>query len=200
MARADPRPVRGSRAKTYRVERPEELRALESPARLQIVDTVAALGPSSVADVARHLGAKRESLYFHLKKLEEVGLLRVVGERGSGRRSEALYDTPGREIAVPHRPGDEASAESHARISAANLRLTIRELSGAFRSNARVDGPRRKLHVSRMKGWLDPDDLEDANRLLGELQALFAKGRRRPRASLFTLTTALLPDNPKEST
>jgi len=181
-------------AARFRVSDPEQLAALESPLRLQIVDTAAALGPCSVSDLARQVGRKRESLYFHVARLEEVGLLRVVGERGTRRRAETLYETPGREIDVEHRPGDEDNARAHARIGAANLRLTARDLPAAFRSTSRTSGVRRELQVARIKGWLDATDLRRANALIDELQALFRDGQRRPRARLFNLTTALLPE------
>lgn len=198
MKQAGATRVRPSQAARYLVKRPEQRRALESPARLQVVDTIAALGPSSVAAVAQHLGEKRESLYFHVARLEEVGLLRACGERGEGRERETLYDTPGRAIAVEHQPGDEASAKSLARMGAANLRLAIRGLLQAFRSKARTRGRRRELHVARLKGWLNPQDLGAANELLDQLEELFRQGRRRSGARLYSLTAAFLPDTPKE--
>ena len=56
-----------------------QIRALASSIRQDIVDTVAATGPCSVADVARTLGRPADGLYYHVKHLLGAGLL--VGTR-----------------------------------------------------------------------------------------------------------------------
>jgi DNA-binding transcriptional ArsR family regulator len=76
---------------TYRIEAPDQLRAMASPARQRVVAGLEALGKVSVRDLADHLGRGPESLYFHIRKLVECGLVEDVGERPAGRRMEWLY-------------------------------------------------------------------------------------------------------------
>jgi len=186
-------PDRRGRRSRYRIERADQLEALRSPARLDLLDTVSAIGPCSVAEVSVRLGAKRESLYFHVKRLEAVGLLRVVEHRPTARRREAVYDTPSRELVV-----DTTDVDACVRIAEANVRQTRRSLAPAFRSGARTEGPARELQVARIKGWLGESELVRANALLDELHALLRRGRPREGADLFTLTTALVPSEPRD--
>src|SRR5262245_59943954 len=71
-----------------------QLAAISSPVRQEILDGVQALGPGSIAEVAKLLGRPADSLYYHVRTLERLGLLVRTGERRNGRRDEALYDVP----------------------------------------------------------------------------------------------------------
>jgi len=183
--------------KQFVVRDPAQLRALTLPIRLELVDTVASLGPSSVADVARATGHKRESLYFHFKQLERVGLLLPAGERETTRRREKLYRTPGRDIVMYVDESDEANLRTHLDSARANVRQTERELQAAFAAGARTRGARRELHVARIKGWLTPAQLARANTLIDELEELVHGGERQASSKLYTLTAVLLPQ-PKD--
>ena len=91
-----------------------QIRALASPVRQEIIDAVSAMGPVSIAELARTLGRRPSALYFHFAKLEKLGL--VVRRRpGSVRRppsvlyrerESALFDVPSRPMTLAYRPSD----------------------------------------------------------------------------------------------
>ena len=153
---------------------PAHLRALHTPARQEIVDTLDAAGPCSVARLAELIGRPADSLYHHLRRLVRVGL--VVEERHKeGRHVFAIYRLQVRPLKLRYeRPA--CSADVVGVVGAAH-RLAWREFRRAMgRGDAITSGPRRTLWGARAKGWLSPDELERVNRLLGEVIELLRAG------------------------
>src|SRR3954463_6659873 len=61
-----------------------QIRALASPIRQDILDAVTAIGPCSVAQLAVALGKPADGLYYHIRRLLDVGLLMEVAADGGG--------------------------------------------------------------------------------------------------------------------
>ncbi len=157
------------------IRRPAQLRALASPARQEVIDALVAAGPLSVAEIAAHLGRAADSLYFHLRQLEKVGLIREIERRQSGRHVAVVYDVPGRPMRID--PNLAAPKPLGAVISGV-LRLAQRDYRRSL-SDPRtvIDGPCRELWGGRVKGWVAPEDLTRVNALLEELQRVVRDGR-----------------------
>lgn len=85
---------RKAQGETYQITDPEQLRTLVSTVRADIMDQVAAFGPLSVREIGQLTGTAPSSLYHHIQRLAEVGLLVDAGLRQSARKPEQLYDTP----------------------------------------------------------------------------------------------------------
>ncbi len=85
---------REAQGRIYQITDPEQLKALVSTVRADIMDQVAAFGPLSVREIGQLTGAAPSSLYHHIQRLTEVGLLLEAGIRSSARKPEQLYDTP----------------------------------------------------------------------------------------------------------
>lgn len=58
---------------TDEITEPRQLRALAHPLRLDLIETLAALGPSTAAQCARELGQTQASCSFHLRQLAKYG-------------------------------------------------------------------------------------------------------------------------------
>src|SRR5436190_2021792 len=122
---------------------PAQVRALESPRRQEIVDALAALGASSVAELADHLGRPADSLYFHVRKLLKVGVIRELELRKSGRHEWAVYALHTRSARVRY---DGAPARSIQRVVAGAVRQSLREFNRGFAvPGIRLSGKRRNL-------------------------------------------------------
>lgn len=153
----------------------DQLVALASPVRQQIVDVVCGLGRCSIAEIAAALGRPADGLYYHVRALLDVGLLVEAGERETQRRAETLYDVPTRGIMrLVYEPEDEANAQAIKKIVAAMLRMTERDFVAGFDEAARVSGPERNLNASRQTAWLGRDARQEVNRLLARLQEIFS--------------------------
>jgi DNA-binding transcriptional ArsR family regulator len=71
------------------VRNADVLRALSHPARIDLLERLRE--PASAAAVARQLGQPRQRVNYHLKALEEAGLVEKMGTRRQGNFVESLY-------------------------------------------------------------------------------------------------------------
>lgn len=180
----------------YVVRSHEQLQALASPGREDIIDAVTVLGPCGVTEIARFIGRSRHALYYHVKVLRDRGLLVETQVEGRGAKPTANYDLPGRPFLVRYDLSSPKSRRAVIAIGRARFRSGQRGFVRACSSTgAVVEGPRRNLWVAHWKGWLTVRDLGKANRLLAELVDVFtpsideAKKDRSP----YELTFAVAP-------
>lgn len=83
------------------VGRLDVLQALAHPTRVRVLEQLRE--PTSAVAVARRLDQPRQRVHYHLKELEKVGLVRVVGERRSGNFVETLYEAAARSFVISPR-------------------------------------------------------------------------------------------------
>lgn len=178
----------------YRIRNPRQIAALATPARQEIVDGLQALGPCSVAQLAHSLGRAPDSLYYHLRKLEAVGLVIACAAQAGLGREEAFYKTPGRMV-LDFQPQGPAQRQSLLRLIAAALRAAQRDLQEALAGGlARYKrGRGRNAWGARTQAWLDARELATVQEHLLAIHEIFAAGRRRPDAAQHALTFVLTP-------
>lgn len=178
--------------KGHRVEDAKRIGLLASPTRIEIVDTLEAIGTSvSAAELAAQLGRPADGLYYHLNQLVAGGLIKEE-DAPEGRR----YQSMGRGgVSLRYRPGATANADAVGRVATSVLRVAGRDFARALADPATVvEGPRRELWVGRGKGWVDPDDLAEINRLIARLNELVQRPLdERPRGKLVALSWVLAP-------
>lgn len=158
-----------------------------------------ALGPASVADLARELGRPADGLYYHVKALLAAGLLVAAGERGEGRRRETLYTTasPREVLRLLYDPADARNVEAVTAAVSGMLRVTVRNFAEAFRPGvAACQGKRRNLWAARTTGWLAEEDLEEVNELLRRLADVLQRPRGEGKR-LHALTFVIAPVAPR---
>ncbi len=179
---------------SQQISSPRQIRVLASPVRQDILDTVDAAGPCSVAELARLLGMRADRLYYHVRALSEAGLLRVRNAKGSRGRAEARLEV-GRYQWIRYRPEITANRSAVVRVVGSMVRNAHRQFERAFRpSTAVVSGPRRNLWAARARAFLAPADLERANVLLKELLKLFEPSGAAPDArTLHEITFVIAP-------
>lgn len=182
-------------SRTGRISDPEQLEALVSAVRQDIVDTLLSQTHMTVRELARHLGMRPSALYYHLDELLRVGLVsREERVRGDGR-TEACFAADHDRLEIDYRRDDPANLEAVTRVVSSILRLADRDFGrGVTHPDARASGPARNLWGARGKAWLREEDLERANEILGELSTLF---QRRPteaeESTLCAVTWVLTP-------
>jgi DNA-binding transcriptional ArsR family regulator len=176
-----------------------QIRALASPTRQDILDAVTAIGPCSVAELASVVDRRPDGLYYHIRRLVKVGLLREVADDES-RRGELRLDVPHEALYLQYRPDNRANKAAILRVAGAMIRSAERGFRRAFVPEvAVVDGPRRNLWASRNRGALTPAELTEVNALISRLHAIMKSGRRDGTGaasadrSLHELTIVLAP-------
>ncbi len=179
--------------RTYAIRRPDQIAALASVARIEIVDVLAGVGTCSVAALAAALGRPADSLYYHLRDLVRVGLVVPVGKGRGRRRGEALYRAVAPRLAVIYAPKDPENVRAMNRTTAALLRLGAREFRLAFQPGTRVSGPRRELWVGRIAARLTSAEIARINRLVLESLRVLESARASRRGRLYAWTFLLTP-------
>lgn len=186
-----------AKAPVYLIREPAQLRALASPVRQEILDALAAAGESPIAELAAQLGRRPHALYYHLRALERVGLVRRTGTRRNGKSDAALYSVPAPRMTLQYRFGASGFSAGMLRTLGAMLRLTERDFRRALRfRTAEAEGPRRNLLCSRTKARLTAAQLERVNTHLAALfeELAGAQGQRAGRLQALTIVTAPLED------
>lgn len=70
-----------SQKREFLVSTVEQMEALASPVRHQIHLTMEMLGACSVNELVERMGRVPETLYYHVRRLETVGILEQVASR-----------------------------------------------------------------------------------------------------------------------
>jgi predicted transcriptional regulator len=172
---------------TYWIERADQIQAVISPLRQEIIDHVATLGPIGVRDLARVLGRRTTAVYYHVQKLERVGLLRARLEPSRHSRRVAVYETitPRVRLArAAYKPANRGRLSKAARSAAVQ---SARDYAAGFRARAwKLEGPERNHWFFRVVTSPAPRRLARINALLNELAELVwtADARPGPRLSV----------------
>jgi DNA-binding transcriptional ArsR family regulator len=177
------------------IDRPAQVRALASPLRQELLDLLVAAGPCSIAELAERLGRAPDSLYFHVRRLLQVGLVVERERRQVGRHVFVVYDAAGRPMRIERSKARRADIQA---VVAGIQRLALRDWKRALGDPAaRGDGARRNHAAARVRGWLDPRELERVNELLEELGELLGAGRPGPGRQPVALAWVLAPLPPR---
>lgn len=188
-----PRPGR------FDIREDDQITALGSPVRHQLVQTIDLLGPCSVRTIANRMGRVPEALYYHMNHLVEVGLVEVTGEQVVNRRPEKFYDVVGRPFRVDPKRTDPAFLAMVGRSAAERLRLTSRALAREIeRSDAIRDGAGRSWRLEQQHARLSKKGIVELNRRIDEItQFLREADRVDGETVIVTLATSrIVPTDP----
>ena len=178
---------------THYVREPAQMEALTSPARIEIVVSLESSGPATVRDLAKRLGRKPSSLYYHVELLERVGLLTSVETRRPDGRAEARFELIADRIALQIEGSNPGMLQHATQATSATLRLASREASRAYERGWSGNG--HGMYAVRLKVKLDPSEHEQLVEHLREIEALIRKRAIAPADSgrVSSWTTMLVP-------
>lgn len=153
-----------------------ELRAASDDQRHRML-TLLIVKPLTARALASQLRMPRTKVYYHLGLLERHGLIRVAGQRVSGRQLERIYRAVARSFRV-----DTALLGGKTRRGAASARVQI--LRNALRDFEETSGRRssrpEQMVVSRAMLRLKPAQLANLrqriHRLVASLETTQAEG------------------------
>ena len=178
-----------------------QLRALSSPARQEILEAVQTCSPCSIAEIAEYLGRPADSLYYHMRNLTKVGLLKEHSTRKAKRREEVLYEAP-RHIRpgslVACNPDNPERRKVVAKSTAAMLRATARNFAEAYEKGLAVPrGSQRNIAAARYKGWVTVEEVQHILHHMGEIKKILCR-RRNGNGGGYSLHAASLVLTPLE--
>ncbi|PWT72882.1 MAG: hypothetical protein C5B46_06210 [Proteobacteria bacterium] len=189
--------MKGKKAESYLIRKPEQIRALAAAARQEVIDVLASVGTVSVAALAAIMGRPADALYFHLRALMKVGLVKKAGERAVGGRREALFCAAAPEMRLHYAPKDAANRKGVTAIVSSMLRLGTRDFVRVFeRGDVNVSGASRELWALRTTGRLSLAQIAKINQAIQELKLEVSQPQRGGR--LYGLTILLTPLDHRE--
>lgn len=179
---------------------PRIIALVGSPQRFEILASLGNGGPATAAELGERLGRSPHSLYFHLRKLEEAGVVRVCETREVRGQIERTWEAAAERVLVGS-GGQRGSASAAAGAADAMLRLTSRELRRGLARAERVPGEEGTLIGVRMKGRLDEKSLARIRELVEEMEALIRKSQaiRGGRMHAITVVVTPAPDAQEET-
>jgi DNA-binding transcriptional ArsR family regulator len=165
--------------KPFVVSSPKQLQIIAWPGREEIIDVVALIGPCRITELASVVGRSRNSLYYHVRALRDAGLLLETHRSGEGTKTTAYYDVPGRPLSVRFDLSTPSRRRAVLALARTRIRCGARGFEQACKPGAvTLEGPRRDLRVTHLKGWLSDQELEETNRLLERLVELVGTTER----------------------
>jgi DNA-binding transcriptional ArsR family regulator len=164
-----------------RFENPRSIRALAHPARLAIIDALAAGEELTATQCAELTGLSPSATAYHLKLLERYGLVETAPQRPD--RRERPWRATGRQFQADLDTSTPAGAAAAAAVAAAYFD-TNRAIAVEFTesSAAEPDQWREAAALANADLWLSAEELR---RVADELAAVLQpyRGRGRPSGS-----------------
>lgn len=167
-------PQKDNTEDVYWIRDPEQYECLMSARRMEIVDQLANVGPTSVRSLAVMIGVKPSSLYHHIKQLEGVGLIDQAGTRTVNRRIEKLYKTPGAAMRYGLSLDDPRAYEIFKKLGEVQSRQTARDFARGLKSGQVIgSGPEKNAWIYRLVGAPDAATMAQINEHLEAIAKLF---------------------------
>jgi DNA-binding Lrp family transcriptional regulator len=167
---------------------------LLSPLRIGISEYLESTGAASIREIAEALDRPRHSLYHHIRRLQEVGILEVVETRLSGAREEAVYDVKGRPMVFGALPDGKKTRELKTRSVGMLLRQTARDYERAIEAGAHAGSDGQKvLQVRRHLGRLSEGELDRLHQHLAAIHDLLRSSQKNSTGPLFAWTSTVVP-------
>lgn len=147
-----------------------QVRAISGPTQHRLLSALERLGLCSVAELARATGLPAESIYYHIRRFERVGIVRRVGHRETTRHPESVFELNARSVEIDATNDTPAYRRAVAKMIASLLRMAARAYEAALdRGTARWSGRYRNANVHQLFVRIPKRHLADAHRLIDEL-------------------------------
>lgn len=144
-------PTNDSRPEVLYVSDPDQMNALVSPARVEIVSALEQMEQASVREIADRIGRRPSSLYYHLEMLLKSGLLQEVDTRHSAGRPEVIYALVARRLVLRGDPSKPGTIEAVIHATSSVLRMCDREVKTAMEEGRHLGGNRMSVTRSRAR-------------------------------------------------
>ncbi len=171
----------------YLVRTARQLRVLNSPARMAVVEAMMGRGAIGTGAIGRDAGMSSETVRYHLDRLIAIGLVRDAGTRETGARPRRLYELVSERIELAPEGRGPAFRRELARGGRLMLNLAEREFE---QSLSRPDGEAPLL--SRSVGWLTPEQVAEVREAVQKLESVLRESRDRPREGLAPMSVTIV--------
>ena len=182
------------REREFLISTVEQMDALASPVRHQIHIAMEMIGRCSVNQLAERLDRVPETLYYHVRRLEKVGIVERVGSRVAGSREEAIYQLKARRLRVDPSQTSARFLQAMAKGCGSLLRFAQRSFEQALvRKAERRMIPKRSLRIEQVAVRLSSQSLEELNRRLDSIQEFISDADEPEGKQMYVVTISTAP-------
>ena len=154
----------------YWIMRPDQVEALASAVRLDILDWLVMSGPLTVRALAQVLGRKPTAIYHHLAQMEELGLVRSFPAEVERGRPALVFAPAAPMMRLAHAPLRPENRSAMAKVARVVGNEAAKEYAAAFKSDRwKVEGEGRNLWFFRVVASPSPRRLKQINAMLEQL-------------------------------
>lgn len=175
---------------TYRVLTAAQLRALASPERACILDELRELKSATVNELTARVNLRAGALHYHLRKLEQSGLVRVAGRRPTARRPQLEFALTAERIVLDPKQNTPAFRREKTRAARLYLRRAERELAEALQRGIDDRSSDQCARITRLQACLSTAEIARIRELLDQIRQVFRNAREGPDKKLQALTVA----------
>ena len=169
--------------------RPRVLDALASPGRQDLVVILENSPPLAVAELARRLGKRPDTLYHHLRALQRVDLVVPETAAATGGRPGRMWRLRVPHVRIPATGLDHNQVRSAERIVGTLARASARDFGHAIRRAREGHGPHPRAQRSIV--WLSAAERRNLEarimRFVTRLRGREPGSRRTPHVLTFVL-------------
>ena len=181
----------------HQIRSAQQMRALCSPIRAQIISIMENREEYSVGEIAADLGMQAESVYYHVHALAQAGLLLQAGERFGSTRPKVTYRLLAERVCVDweNTRADYRKALKKATRTAHRLaeRLTERAIDDP---GCRMNGPDADAWMGQEGVRLGPEKLRELMLKLAEIDRFIIENNVAGDAdeeTTYMVTVSVLP-------
>ena len=181
----------------YAIKDLEQIRALNSAVRSEIIDIVELSGVSTIKQISALIGRSPHSLYFHVKILVTVGLLIETGVIKNGKQKEIQYDVPDRPMNLTY---DLTIPDMNSAVQGVVdgiLSMISRDFKKALEAKAiqKFDMRHNVMHT-RAISWLSAEQVQELQRTMYDTISSFkseGENKNLQKKNLYALSVHLVP-------
>ncbi len=189
------RPPVATRPKVQLITSPAVWRTMIAPARIEIIEAMRCAAPCAIAEIAELLGRPADGLYRHIRLLMQAGIVREVGFRKAGRRTEQVFDLTASDYRIAFADSTGAAERTAIAETVSVFARSVSRYAGkAAAARALVLEPgKRNLLIDYDLTWLEAEAVAQLRTLVGRIHALCERGRRRRKGELYVNLCTLMP-------
>jgi DNA-binding transcriptional ArsR family regulator len=178
----------------HRFQNPRSIRALAHPARMAIIDALAAGDELTATQCAELTGLSPSATAYHLKLLERYGLTETAPPRPD--RRERPWRATGRQFQVDLDTSTPAGASAAAAVAAAYFDMT-RAVAVEFTEGSPAEPEEwRNAALTNADLWLTAEEFQRVAEELGAVLKPY-RGRTRPAGSRLVRVANVVVPHPR---
>lgn len=168
---------------------PRVIEALASPVRQDLVVLLENSPPLAVAELARRLGKRPDTLYHHLRALQKAGLVEQEARVSTGGRPGSVWRLKKEHLRLSSAAMSRGHASSADRIVGTLARASVRDFRRAMRAAGAEGGAHPSAHRSSI--WLTPAERRELEQDIRQLVATLRSREPGEKRTPYTWTSVL---------